>query len=46
MPYQDGKDHSGRLDQDTGAVVKHNLPDRGDKLLFDTKRRVVTKRYG
>lgn len=35
MPYGDGKDHSRRPDQDT---VKHNLHDRGYKLLLDTKR--------
>lgn len=38
MPYGDGKDHSRRLDQDTGAVVKHSLLDRGYKLLLDTER--------
>lgn len=38
MPYRDGKDHSRRPDQDTGAAVKHDLHDRGYKLLLDTKR--------
>lgn len=38
VPYREGKDHSRRPDQDTGAVGKHSLHGRGYKLLLGTKR--------